>query len=151
MLKSRKSWLATPSPDSAKTAFPILYNKVKAVLCIDINQERIKNACKIAIFLGKVLVVQKKVVPLHPQIRNTTWWAPKERVLWKIYIDRSSTRSECFSEHLGRLNEPFDSWILDSRSETDNTESSSTSFTSETSSRDTNFTMKSLILAQDER
>ena len=38
----------------------------------DLSQERIKNACKIAIFLGKVLVVQKKVVPLHPQIRNTT-------------------------------------------------------------------------------
>ena len=38
----------------------------------DLGQDWIKNACKIAIFLGKVLVVQKKVVPLHPQIRNTT-------------------------------------------------------------------------------
>ena len=38
----------------------IIYNKVKAVLCIDINQERIKNAWKKWFFLGKVLVVQKK-------------------------------------------------------------------------------------------
>jgi hypothetical protein len=45
---------------------------VKAVLCIDLNQERVKNALKIEFFLGKVLVVQKKVVPLHPQIRNTS-------------------------------------------------------------------------------
>ena len=50
----------------------ILYNKVKGILCIDLNQERIKYALKIEIFLGKVLVVQKKVVPLHPQIRNTS-------------------------------------------------------------------------------
>ena len=55
------------------TSFPyIIYNKVYALLCIDLNQERIKNALKIEIFLGKVLVVQKKVVPLHPQIRNTS-------------------------------------------------------------------------------
>ena len=50
----------------------IIYNKVKVILYIDINQERIKNALKIEFFLGKVLVVQKKVVPLHPQIRNTS-------------------------------------------------------------------------------
>ena len=50
----------------------IIYIMVCEENWFDLGQERIKNACKIAIFLGKVLVVQKKVVPLHPQIRNTT-------------------------------------------------------------------------------
>ena len=50
----------------------IIYNMVCEGNWFDLSQERIKNACKIAIFLGKVLVVPKKVVPLHPQIRNTT-------------------------------------------------------------------------------
>ena len=50
----------------------IIYIMVCEENWFDLSQERIKNACKIAIFLGKVLVVQKKVVPLHPQIRNTT-------------------------------------------------------------------------------
>jgi len=45
---------------------------VNGILRIDLHQERIKNVLKIEIFLGKVLVVQKKVVPLHPQIRNTS-------------------------------------------------------------------------------
>jgi hypothetical protein len=45
---------------------------VNGVLRIDLNQERIKNALKIEIFPGKVLAVRKKVVPLHPQIRNTS-------------------------------------------------------------------------------
>ena len=30
-------------------------------------------------FSRKVLVVQKKAVPLHPQIRNTTWQANKRK------------------------------------------------------------------------
>ena len=49
--------------------------------CPDLNQERIKNACKIEIFPGKVLVVRKIVVPLHPLTRNTSSGALKERVL----------------------------------------------------------------------
>ena len=45
----------------------------------------------------------------------------EERVLWKIYIDRSSTRSEYFSKYLGRKEtNRLILEILDSRSETDN-------------------------------
>ena len=50
----------------------ILYIMVCEENWFDLNQDWIKNACKIEIFLGKVLVVRKIVVPLHPQIRNTT-------------------------------------------------------------------------------
>ena len=50
----------------------ILYNKGVAVFVIDRNQEVHKKHSEIENFSGKVLVVQKKAVPLHPQIRNTT-------------------------------------------------------------------------------
>ena len=86
---------------------------------LGVCQERWKPAIFLWKKCVKCLVVRKKVVPLHPlSLRNG--WGTKERVLWKIYIDRSSTRSECFLEHLGKRNKPFNSWILDSRSETDN-------------------------------
>jgi len=39
---------------------------------IDNYQEQHKKCMKNENFFGKVLVVQKKAVPLHPQIRNTT-------------------------------------------------------------------------------
>ena len=55
-----------------REGFYILYNKGVAVFVIDRNQEVHKKYSKIENFSGKVLVVQKKAVPLHPQIRNTT-------------------------------------------------------------------------------
>jgi hypothetical protein len=39
---------------------------------IDANQKQPKKCMKNENFSRKVLVVQKKAVPLHPQIRNTT-------------------------------------------------------------------------------
>ena len=39
---------------------------------IDGYQEVHKKHLKIENFFGKVLVVQKKAVPLHPQIRKTS-------------------------------------------------------------------------------
>ena len=44
----------------------ILYIMVCEENSFDLNQDRIKNACIFEIFLGKVLVVRKIVVPLHP-------------------------------------------------------------------------------------
>ena len=38
--------------------------------------------------MGKVLVVMKKVVPLHPLNEKQTSQGNEERVLWKIYINR---------------------------------------------------------------
>ena len=72
---------------------------------------------KLKIFLEKFWWFKKKPY-LCTRFRSKSGpGALKERVLWKIYIDRSSTRSECLYiiimyRHLGIRNEPFDSWII---------------------------------------
>ena len=70
-------------------------------ICLDVRQVLKKICVKIDFFWRKVLVVQKIVVPLHPLSKRGE---QKERVLWKIYIDRSSTRSEYlyYYRYLGR-------------------------------------------------
>ena len=116
------------------------------------------------IFLWKVLAVPKKVVPLHPLTRNTTSWARKKSVLWKIYIDRSSTRSGIF--YICRVIETnrliLEYWIVVLRQINEftsllgaNAEPSLLELCWATTKTRRNFeeiyTMKSLILAQDER
>ena len=48
----------------------IYINKVYQFFALDIGQERIVFCIKDENFLGKVLAVRKKVVPLHPLSRN---------------------------------------------------------------------------------
>ena len=71
----------------------IYINNVYPFLGLDIRQEWHLFCIKVENFPEKVLSVRKKCVPLHPLSKI---WGQKESVLWKIYIDRSSTRSECF-------------------------------------------------------
>ena len=41
--------------------------------CFDLHQERWKSCIKTEIFSRKVLVVQKKTVPLHPLSKRGEW------------------------------------------------------------------------------
>ena len=111
-----------------------IINKVYVSFVIDENQEVQNNCMKIEKNTGKVLAVPKIVVPLHPLNEKRMFRVrQEERVLWKIYIDRSSTRSKS-SNALGykkrtvkfmrsrkqpHLNLGAYNLIQDSRSETD--------------------------------
>ena len=108
------AWAVSWMGDSIMSVCPLTraYNiyKVCWVGWFDINQNRRIFSVFSWIFPWKVLVVPEKVVPLHPLTRKRPPRRLKERVLWKISIDRSSTRSDIFYDMLGIRNKPFNSW-----------------------------------------
>ena len=64
-----------------KATFNPLYNKVKVVLCIDINQERIKKCMKKVIFLWKSFGGSEKSRTFAPANQEHLLTSTKERVL----------------------------------------------------------------------